>query len=84
MFRRYRASTTLARLGGNGVRDTQRAQSAAVPPSGAAQLPAGARLVAARREFDGLRQIEFSIAIAVGTDEAEVGTRWWMEDRDLR
>jgi hypothetical protein len=55
-----------------------------VPPSGAAQLPAGARLVAARREFDGLRQIEFSIAITVGADEAEVGTRWWMEDRDLR
>jgi hypothetical protein len=71
-------------VGGNRVRDTQRALSAAVPPSGAAQLPASARLVAARREFDGLRQIEFSIAITVGADEAKVGTRWGMEDRDLR
>lgn len=55
-----------------------------MPRSGAAQLPAAARLVANRREFDGPRQIEFSIAITVRADEAEIGTGWWMEDRDLR
>lgn len=74
---------SLAQRGGNRVREAQRAQGA-MPSSGAAQMAAGARLVATPHRFDGLRQIEFSIAITVRADETEIRTGWRMEDRHLR
>src|SRR3954468_22321049 len=73
----------LGQMGGDRILEAQRADDAAGPATRAADRAVRVFRAGIGRELDGLREIEFAIAIVVRASEAEEGARRRVQYRHL-